>query len=120
MKAFFEGTGTEEGYPPPVDLYDTGDALVFEIDLPGMAPGDIHIHVFGDILVIEGARREPDEGKALRFICMERGPRKFSRTLRVPVPVDPRLGTAAYRDGVIKVRLPKVVEGPVRIPVEHR
>jgi HSP20 family protein len=111
---------SEDGYSPPVDLYEAGDSLVFEIDLPGIDPGDVYIYVLDDILVVEGVRNDPDAEKKRRYICMERRLKGFRRTLKIPVPVDPAAGRAFYRDGVIRVELPKALETPVRIQIEKQ
>lgn len=103
---------------PFLDLYETGDSLVLEVDLPGIDPEDVLIKVYEDIIIIEGVRREARREKGLRYICMERSFESFRRTVNIPVPVRTFEGRASYADGVLTVTFPKIKERVVRIRIE--
>ncbi|MBF0557211.1 MAG: Hsp20/alpha crystallin family protein [Nitrospirae bacterium] len=98
---------TESSVLPLIDLYETVGELVFEIDLPGIEPDDVSIIVWGDMLVIEGVRKDAGGEAGLRYICMERGLRRFRRMIKFPHPVNVDEGEASYARGVISVRFPK-------------
>ncbi|MGE5894297.1 MAG: Hsp20/alpha crystallin family protein [bacterium] len=117
MKFLFASHTTGE---PPVDLYETDDALVCEIDLPGINPEDVEIQVFDDLLIIEGIRSDHEKTRQYRYVCMERSMDSFRRIVRIPTAVNPLEGTASYRLGVVKVVLPKVKERTVRIKIEKQ
>src|SRR5208337_4832157 len=89
---------------PLVDIYETGDELIFEIDLPGIEPDDLSIRVYGDMLIIEGIRSDAGGEPDLRYICMERGIRGFRRVIKFPVPVNASSSEAFYSRGVISIR----------------
>lgn len=90
-----------------------------EIDLPGVEPEDVSITVCRDVLVIEGIRRDAGGEAGLRYICMERGVRRFRRMIKFPHPVNAQEGEAIYSRGVISIRLPKPEVKPVAITVKR-
>ena len=94
---------------PPVDIYDTGDALVLEAELPGFKLEDFDIRVENNILYISGERRRPMEGDGHGpdFIRTERPMGIFTRSFSLPATVDDSKIEATYRDGILKVTLPK-------------
>jgi HSP20 family protein len=106
------------GYQPSVDLYETDDNLVFEIDLPGINPDDVLIKVYDDIVIIEGVKRERREEKKLNYLCVERKFCGFRRMLKIPTPVNSLAGKALYSEGVITLRFPKLRDKVVKIKVE--
>lgn len=104
---------------PPIDLYDAGSDLVFEIDLPGIEPEAISIQTNGDMLMIEGIRNDVRSEADMHYICMERGIRGFRRVIKFPVPVNASDGEARYSLGVITIRFPKREIKTVSIPVKR-
>ncbi len=100
---------------PLLDLYETGNDLVLEMDLPGIDPRDVLIKVYEDIIIIEGIRREARRDKSIKYICMERSFDSFRRIVNIPVPVRTSDGRASYNDGVITLTLPKVRDRVVKI-----
>ena len=104
---------------PLVDIYESGDELIFEIDLPGMEPDDVSIRVYGDMLIIEGIRNDAGSEPDLRYVCMERGIRGFRRALKIPVPVNASPAEAFYARGVITIRFPKRERKAITITVKR-
>ena len=104
---------------PLVDIYETGNELIFEIDLPGMEPDDVSIRVYGDMLIIEGIRNDAGREPGLRYICMERGIRGFRRVIKFPVPVNVSSSEAFYSRGVISIRFPKRERKAVTITIKR-
>ncbi len=104
---------------PLVDIYETGDELIFEIDLPGIEPDDVTLMVYGDMLIIDGIRNDAGREPDLRYICMERGIRGFRRVIKFPVPVNAASSEALYSRGVISIRFPKRERKAVRITVKR-
>ncbi|MFA5353847.1 MAG: Hsp20/alpha crystallin family protein [Thermodesulfovibrionales bacterium] len=107
---------------PLIDLYETEDELVFEVDLPGINPDDLSLGVYDDLLILEGVRREekPERPEGfLKYLCMERSSQGFRRVVRIPIPVNTLAGRASYANGVMTVRFPKLKGKLIRIPVER-
>lgn len=105
------------GTLPLIDLYETGDSLVFEIDLPGIEPEDVLLKVYGNLVIIEGIKKERSDEKRLKYICMERNLERFRRVIKVPVPILSTEGTASYKDGVITLNFPKLKEKVIKIKI---
>ncbi len=93
---------------PFLDLYETDEELILEMDLPGIDPEDVLIKVFEDIIIIEGIRRGASEKKGFKYICMERSFGSFRRIVNIPIPVRTVEGKASYNDGVMSLAFPKL------------
>lgn len=118
---FFYEVGTCEG--PLIDLYETDDDLVFEVDMPGIDPADVSIRVYEDLLIIEGVRDKGNDESVLselKYLCMERGIKNFRRVLKIPVHVNTMTGNAFYANGVMTVRFPKLKGKLIKIKIEKK
>jgi len=91
---------------PAVDLHETPEAYLAEIDLPGVAPDAVRILVSEHQVTVVGTRRlaPPDE---VMFQKCERRSGTFQRTLELPWAVDPEKATAECRHGAYRIFLPK-------------
>jgi HSP20 family protein len=111
--SWFSGAWT-----PPVDIYETDDALVMKAELPGFSKDDISIEMKENTLVIKGERKREDEVKEGNYHRSERTYGAFQRSFLLPTTVDQEKVRAAYKDGVLELRLPKVQAAqPKRIAV---
>jgi HSP20 family protein len=105
---------------PLVDLFETGDYLVFEADMPGINPEDVSVRVYEDLLIVEGMRNEAGGESKLRYLCMERDMKGFRRVLKIPVPVNIMAGEASYTNGVMTVKFPKLKGKLINIKIERK
>jgi len=95
------------GWNPSVDLYETGDAFILEADLPGVKTDDVKVDVDDCDLVLQGWRileQKKDHGQ---FHTMERSSGHFMRRIKLPEVVDKEGIDAQFRDGVLRVIIPK-------------
>jgi HSP20 family protein len=91
---------------PAVNVWETGDALKLELELPGVGKDQIELSVVGDELSIKIER--PDaEPQGATYHRRERGVGAFARVVRLPVEVDPDKVEAELRHGVLTITLPK-------------
>src|SRR6266498_584360 len=109
--------GETAGFIPFLDMYETDDSLVLEMDVPGINPDEILIKVYDDIIMVEGIKRERHEGKSFKYLCMERSFESFRRMIRIPVPIDSLAAKASYNDGVITVIFPKKKSKVIKIRI---
>jgi HSP20 family protein len=122
-EAFGRGSTDESAWfsgawSPPVDIYETDDALVMKAELPGFSRDDIHIEMKENTLVIRGERKREDEVKEGSYHRTERVYGAFQRSFLLPTTVDQEKVRASYKDGVLELRLPKVQAAqPKRISV---
>ena len=100
-------TGTEiDSWTPVCDAYQTSDALVLHVELPGLRQDQIHVRLDGDEIVVEGVRRMDREQPGERYHRVERSFGRFSRRFHLPSTVDRRAVGATYRNGVLRIELP--------------
>lgn len=105
------------GWSPALDLYQNSDNVIAVIELPGMRKEDIEISLHDGMLTISGERetRATNDENAERT---ERFSGKFRRSITLPSRVDPNKVSAAYKDGILTVTLPKAEEAkPKQIKV---
>lgn len=104
----------EEGVPrgvwsPPVDIVEKGDEIVLMIDLPEMDQADIDIRVEDNSLTIQGERKFMKEADGT-YLQIERPYGTFQRSFNIPRTVDQEKIKASYKNGVLRVVLPKKEE----------
>ena len=91
---------------PTVNVWETGDALKLELELPGVESDQIELSVVGDELSIKVDR--PDaEPQGATYHRRERSVGTFARVVRLPVEVDADRVEADLRHGVLSITLPK-------------
>ena len=97
----------EGGWLPAVNVSETTDNLVIEAELPGMESKDIDISLLGDVLTIKGEKRHESEDKGQHWHRVERSHGRFTRSFRLPVAIAADKVAADYKNGVLRVTLPK-------------
>ncbi len=91
---------------PPLDLHETPDAYIVEIDVPALDPEEVHILASERNLIITGQRRLTSfEGTV--FARLERSIGEFKRSVELPQPIDPEKIAAEYQYGSYRIVLPK-------------
>jgi len=106
-------------WSPAVDIYEASETFVLTAELPGMDQDDIHLEITEDLLVLRGERPLHTGAPVLSYHRVERPNGIFQRTFRLPAVVDPQTVSAAYRDGVLRITLPKRGSGrPIGVRVE--
>ena len=105
---------------PDIDATETDNEMRVTAELPGMEEKDVDVQLSGDRLTIRGEKREESESEEKDVHISERSYGSFLRTLRVPDSVDPENITAAMKNGVLTVVMPKTAvakEKQRKIPV---
>jgi len=95
---------------PAVDMHETQDDLVLNVELPGVSEKDVTVSITGDLLSIRGERRWDDEAKDRQYLHTERAYGEFERLVQLPMAVQADKVKASYRDGVLQITLPKAEE----------
>ncbi len=108
------------GWNPSVDLYETADAFVLEADLPGVKEEDVKVEVLNGDLVLQGQRFLDEDHRHEHFHIMERSSGFFIRQIKLPAPVDKHGVQAGFKDGVLRVILPKSKDGKGKNHASHR
>jgi len=108
---FFESPWTElpglGDWTPALDVTEGKDAITVTAELPGIDAKDIAVSLEGDVLTIKGEKEQKKEEKDERQHRVERSWGAFMRSVRLPAPVDSGKVSAAFKDGVVTITLPK-------------
>ncbi len=116
MNRLFEDAGstwhTEEpaattSWSPAVDILETASEIMVKAELPGLERKDITLNLENNVLTLKGERKFEKETKEENFHRIERSYGHFSRSFSIPATVDEEKINADYRDGVLKIVLPK-------------
>ena len=97
-------------WDPVVDIYDNDDRIVIKAELPGIEKKDIAVDVKDRVLTLKGERSSDNEVKEEKYYCRERTFGKFERSFTLPTDIDPEKIDANYKDGVLKIEIPKPEE----------
>jgi HSP20 family protein len=101
-----EGT-LSAGWAPAVDVQETDGEYLVKTDLPEVKKEDVTVEIHDGMLTVRGERHQEKEEKGKKFHRIERAYGRFERRIAVPAEVDAQKVSAEFRDGVLKVHLPK-------------
>ena len=113
INGFFFPTRTDDtvekawNWNPAVDVYENDNAFVVKAELPGVDKDHIKVDIEGRILTIAGERKTESETKEERYHKRECFYGRFERSFTLPEGIDPDAVKAEYKDGVLKVEVPK-------------
>lgn len=102
----FNGHDVRARSYPALNIWEEGDQLFAEAELPGMGMDDVELFVVGNELTIKGQRR-PLADENASYHRRERGVGEFSRTVTLPVEIDSDKVEASLKNGVLTITLPK-------------
>ncbi len=101
--------GTEVGFRPSVDLYETPSCLVVLAELPGVNLESVEISLGERSLTIRGMRESPlSSGERRSYHKMEITFGAFRRRIPLPCSVDPEGMEVSSTNGLLRIELPKV------------
>src|SRR5437762_12864414 len=106
----WDGPLSTTAWNPSVDIFENDNEVVFKAELPGMNAKDIDVKLETNILTLKGERRFEKETKEENYHRIEREYGTFSRSFALPTAVNGEKVAAEYKDGVLKVTLPKKAE----------
>jgi HSP20 family protein len=93
-----------------VNIREQEDAYVLSALVPGLSAEDLNIQVLDDVLRIEGEHKQNspvDNQDENQYLMQELYHGSFSRTLRLPAPIEADSVEAKIADGVLTLTLPK-------------
>jgi len=92
---------------PSIDLDETDKAFELTAELPGLEQKDVELTLRDNAIVLSGEKRqEHQQGEGGRR-WSERSYGRFERIIPLPEEVDADKVEARFRNGVLKVTLPK-------------
>jgi HSP20 family protein len=96
-----------DNWSPFVDVFETDTEVIIKAELPGMEAKDIEIKLEDNTLLLKGERRFEKETKNESYHRIERAYGNFSRAFALPAFVEESMVRAEYKDGLLKISLPK-------------
>lgn len=115
LRAFGDDEGIARGaWNPSVDIYENKDQIVLEAELPGMNREDFDLSVENNVLTLRGERRFEKKDDGDNYHRVERSYGSFTRSFTLPQTVSGEGAQAEYRNGVLRVTLPKREEVKAR------
>lgn len=103
----------QEPQAPAINVYDKGDSLLVEAELPGLDVADINIEATENTLTLSGERKV-NAPKGYTAHRRERGSYQFARSFELPSKVDLEQVSAVMKDGVLAITLTKQAESRPR------
>jgi HSP20 family protein len=116
LSTFLRRPSTENGakemmkvteWSPLVDITEDDQEYIVKAEIPEMKKENIKINVQDNVLSISGERKYEKEEKDKKYHRVERAYGSFIRSFTVPEDADGSKINAEYKDGVLKVHLPK-------------
>lgn len=89
------------------DVFDDDDKVVVRMEAPGMRREDFNIELNGDVLSVWGEKQFDKEAVHGRYSVFQCAYGSFRRNVALPVSIKPDKTQASYRDGVLRIELPK-------------
>jgi HSP20 family protein len=100
--------GNGRAWAPAVDVYETqAREFVIKAELPEMKREDIAVTFEDNVLTLSGERKASFEDDNGSYHRSERAHGRFTRSFTLPATVDGSRISAAYKDGVLTVRIPQ-------------
>lgn len=115
MDQMFESTGEVEensaiataDWVPAVDIRENKDAFELQVDVPGVDPKDIDVHMENGILTIKGERESKKKEEREGYKRVERQYGSFYRRFSLPDTADADKIAAKCKNGVLDIIIPK-------------
>lgn len=100
-----------------VNIREEDETYVLSALVPGLTADDLTIQVLDDVVRIEGEYKAEEA----QYLVRELPGGSFTRTLRMPAPIDAERVEARITDGVLTLKLPKAESArPKKISIKSR
>ena len=107
MRRLLDDVGFAPALLPAVDVYETEDEFVLELEVPGYEEKELTIEAFDHTVAIAGDRREVEEKPDKVFGLHERLEKHFERRFEFPPQADTKHLKAVFGNGVLELHAPK-------------
>ena len=111
--------GEDKTWMPAFDITENEKEYIVTAELPGIDPKEIDVTLTDGILSVKGEKKEEKEDKEKDYHRVERRYGSFHRSFRIPGEVKSDKVDANFKDGVLRLTLPKAEEAkPKKIEVK--
>jgi len=111
----------EAEWLPAVDVAETKNEIVVNVEAPGMDPKEFDISLSEGTLTIKGEKKQEKVEEEENYHLVERRYGTFTRSISLPKKVEGDKIIASYKDGILRVTLPKFEEAKkkeIKVKVE--
>ena len=91
-------------------MSESDEAFTVKAELPGFSKDDVQVEIKDNRLTLKGERKRETDVKEAKYHRVERVYGTFQRSIRLPAVVDVDKAEAIFKDGVLKLTLPKAAE----------
>lgn len=102
------------GWSPSVDIYENEGEIVLEAELPGMKRDDFELSIENNVITLKGERHFEKKDEGDNYHRVERSYGSFTRSFSLPRTVSAEETTADFKNGILRVSLPKKEEAKAR------
>lgn len=99
---------------PKIDVYQTETDVVVKAEIPGVSKEDLNIYIDDNSIRLSGETKRDEEFKDDNIYRSERYYGSFSRTVPLPIEVKSDKAKAEYKDGILKITVPKAEPGKIK------
>ncbi len=113
----FRDSSNEElgsAFMPAVNVYEDPEGLELTAEVPGLEPKDVDLRIENGVMTLRGERKLEREDHKENYLRVERSYGTFMRSFTLPPTVDGEKVKAEYKNGVLRVQLPKREEAKPR------
>ncbi len=105
MSRVFEDFPVEYDYPP-INIWNNADNVLVHVEVPGLTAEQLDVTVSGETLTVSGERKAEQIENAV-WHRRERKSGRFSKTIRLPFPVEADKVQAKLEQGILRLELPR-------------
>jgi HSP20 family protein len=120
MRRLLDDVGLAPALLPAVDVYETEDEFVLELEVPGYEEKELTVEALDYTVAIAGERSEVEEKSDKVFRLHERLEKHFERRFELPPEADTKHLKAVFENGVLAVHAPKSQVKPRKIAIGKR
>lgn len=94
-------------FMPAVNVYEKKDKVIVEAAITGIDPDKVDVSIEDNSLILKGQSQKESEVDEKNYYCHEVKSGSFYRTINLPSPVKKEKAKAEYKDGMLKIEIPK-------------
>lgn len=100
-------------FSPRIDISEDDKNIYVEAEIPGTRKEDLKITIQDNIITLKGEKKKTEVKSEKNYYRSERVYGSFSRSFTLPVAVNPDNVDARFEDGILRVKMEKLVPKPV-------
>jgi HSP20 family protein len=113
LEAMWSAAPASDGNPS-IDMEETDEEIIVTAEVPGLDKDQITVEVVGDRLMLRGERRRETEERKGGYFYSERSYGAFTRIIALPREVDAAKASGKYKDGLLRITLPKTARSKAK------